>query len=242
MSEDKLKEKLRKRQEALKKGSGSYDYFVIKEGTTRMRPLPAPKNKDWAVEIIHFYLGGEIKGLISAQSFGERCAVYEYWEKLKKSKKESDQKLADKIKPKQKYMAAHIKYNDDKGKDIDRKAGAKLLLLHKGMYQTLLDFYLDDEKGDFTSAKLGYDIKYKRQGTGQMDTEYTVLDCKPSRLDPEFASERYDPEAMAKELTKSYDESLEILEKFLKSEKKKPQGEDGDDEERPRKKKKKSDA
>lgn len=242
---NKLKEKLRKRQEDLKKGSGSYDYFIIKEGTTRMRPVPAPANKDWAVEITHFYLGSEIKGVISPASWGEPCAIYEAWEKLKKSKKESDQILADKMKPKQKFMVAHIKYEDEKGTKIDEKAGVKLLFLHKGMYQTLLDFYLDDEKGDFTDPKEGYDIKYKRTGSGQMDTEYNVFDCKPTRLDKKYSKEVYDPEEMARSLTPSYDETLELLEKFLKSTKKSKGSDDDEDsgnERKPKKKKKRSDA
>jgi hypothetical protein len=239
--DDKLKAKLAKRQADLKKGGGSYEYFVIKEGTTRLRPLPAPKNKDWAFEVTHFYLGGEVKGFISPVTFGERCAVYEYWEKLKKSKKESDQKLADQIKPKQKYMVAHIKYLDVKGKEIDRKAGPKLLFLHKGMYQTLLDFYLDDEKGDFTLPKTGYDIKYKRSGTGQMDTEYTVFDCKPTRLDEEYATTKYDPEVMVRDIAKSYEETVDILETFLKT-KKKSSDEDEDEAPAKPKKKKRTDA
>jgi len=237
MSNDKLKAKLRKRQEELKKGGGNYDYFIFKEGTTRMRPLPTPPNKDWALEITHFYIGGEVKGVISAATFGERCALYEYWQKLKKSKKASDQKFADRMRPKQKFMVAHIKYEDDKGKTIDEKAGAKPALLHKGMYQSLLDFYLDDDKGDFTDPKTGYDIKYKRTGSGQMDTEYTLLDARPTKLASPYSKKTYDIEAMIRELVPSYETSVSYLEDFLKTSKK--EAEEKDEDEAPRKKKKK---
>jgi hypothetical protein len=73
------------------------------------------------------------------------------------------------------------RYKDEGGKEVDTEIGVKLAMLTSSQYQQLLNFYLEDEKGDFTDPDEGYDIKFIREGKGRMDTTYTVLDCKNSR-------------------------------------------------------------
>ena len=227
-----IKERSKKLKE---KGNGSFKYFIFKEGTERMRMPQIPSDQEFCVEVVFFYLSKELGGVISAETFGEPCAFFEKYQKLKNSKKESDKALLEKLHPTKKYMGPFFRYTDEKGKEVDKEKGVKLALLAPSQYQFLCDFYLDEEKGDFTDPKTGYDLKFKREGKGKLDTEYSVLDCKSTPLPKAFAKEEYDPEAMVRELVLSYEESEELLEKYLGG------ISDDDEDERPSKKKKNKD-
>lgn len=217
MASKAFKEKLQKRKDEVSKGgSGSYDYFIFKEGTTRLRPLPVGEDVEFGFEVTSFFLGKDIGGIISPVSFGKKCAINEKYESLKNSKSESDQELAGKFKPRRKIMVPHIKKEDDKGLKVDEGAGAKLAMLSGGQYSELLDLFLDDEQGDFTNIDEGYDIKYKRTGKGQFDTEYTLVPCKPSRLPLPYRKQIYNPEKMVRALLPTYEETQEYISKFLK--------------------------
>lgn len=217
MATQSMQDRLRKRKESLKNNGGDNSFFFIKEGTLRARPLPVGEDNEFALEVMYFYMNKELGGFISPATFGEPCAMMEAHLKLKKSKKPEDNALAKQISPKKKFCAAHIKYSDDKGKIIDEAAGVRLILLTGGQYQELIDLYLDDdEAGDFTNAKTGYDIKYDRTGSGQFDTVYKVRPCKPTPLAKKY-NKIYDLTQMAKAATPSYEQTLEYVEKILGS-------------------------
>lgn len=232
-----LRERLEKQKKDLKERGGGYKFFAIKEGVTRLRPLPVGEDKDFAVEAVYFYLGEEIKGVISPHTFGKKCAIMEAYNELSASKDEADRKLAKSFKPGKKFFMPVIRYKDDKGKEIDTENGAKLVILAGGQYQDLIDYFLDEtEAGDFTDAKNGYDLKFGRTGKGKMDTEYTVRACKPTPLARPFSKEVYEPEEMLKALIPTYKETKELLERFLKIA---PADDDEAEDEKPRPKKKK---
>lgn len=210
-----LAERLKKKKQELKNKSGGFQWFMVKEGTTRMRALPVGEEVDWAVEVTFFFLGREVGGVISPATFGEKCPIMAKYQKLSKSSDEDDRALAKKFKPSTKWMVPHIRYKDEKGKEVDEENGAKPALLARSQYQDLLDLFLDDENGDFTHPTDGYDIKYKREGKGQMDTEYSCLPCKPSKLPKKYAKQTYDPIEMAKKCILSYDELKDKLQQFL---------------------------
>src|SRR5882757_7656421 len=169
-----------KQREEIKSRGGAYKYFAIKEGTSRFRILPAGEEKDIAIEAIVFYLGKDLGYIISPQTFGEKCAINSAHLKLSASKDETDRAIAKDFKPTKKFFAPALKYNDEKGKEIDTEHGALLLLMTGGLYQDLIDLYLDeDEAGDFTDKVKGYDLKFKRSGKTKTDTEYSVIACKP---------------------------------------------------------------
>lgn len=210
-------EKMKKRREELaRKGGGNYQYFIFsKEGTYRMRPLPVPEDDEFGVEVVTFFLGKELGGVVSPASFGEPCYLMETYNKLQNSEDDDEKSLAAQLKPKKRYMVPHIKFQDEKGTKVDEEAGAKLALLTSGQYQDLCDLYLDDEHGDFTDPKDGYDIKYKRTGKGMTDTEYSTLACKPTRL-PKKYNKIYNPEEMVRSLMPTYEETKSLAKKFLK--------------------------
>lgn len=214
MAKEKLMDRLKKKKQELKNRSGGFAWFVVKEGTTRMRALPVGEETDWACEVVFFYLGRDIGGIISPATFGEKCPVMAKYTKFSKSSDADDRELAKRFKPSTKWIVPHIRYKDEKGKEIDEENGAKPALLGRGQYQDLLDLYLDDENGDFTDPIKGYDIKYKREGKSLTDTEYSLLPCKPTPLAKKYRK-IYDPIEMAKKLILPYDELKAKLEQFL---------------------------
>lgn len=230
-----LKDKLAERREGLgKSGPGAF-LATIKEGTTRFRVLPVGEEKDWAIEVIYFFLGvkGDM-GVISPKTFGEKCAIMKAHLELSESKKKEDRELATKFRPQKKFMVAVIRYKDKDGKEIDTELGVKLMLLGSKVYQEMLDLYLDDDSGDFTDPKKGYDLKIKRTGKGKNDTEYKVLAGKQSKLASDYRK-NIDLEKMVRDIVPDYKKTKEIIEKYFNLE----PADDGDDDKKKDKKKKK---
>lgn len=213
-----LRQRLKAKKAELKSKSGGGFYFTIKEGTTRMRPLPVGEENDFAIEVVHFYLTKELGGgVISPATFGEKCPFMKKYNELSKSSSAEDREFAKRMKPNKKWMVPHIRYKDEKGREVDHEAGAKLAMLAGGQYQDLLDLWLDDEAGDFTHPTKGYDIKYVREGKGKMDTRYSMLRCNPTKLDAKYAKQVFNPEEMVRKLILPYAELKEKLASFLTS-------------------------
>ena len=100
--------------------------------------------------------------------------------------------------------------------------------------QDIVELYLDeDEAGDMTDPKNGYDIKIERTGTGQYDTSYSVRNCKPTKMDKKLLKV-VDLQEIVKSQIKSYDELEEELDNFLNN-----ASADDDDDDEPKKKKSK---
>lgn len=231
-----LKERLEKKRQELSERGNKGNVIFVKEGTLRVRILPVGPDKDFIKEVTHFYLGADLKSVYSPSTFDEPCALLEAYQEFKNSKDEDDKDLAKKLVPKKAYFAAVVVYNDDKGKSINEEDSGKLIKITGGVYQDIIDLYLDeDEAGDMTDPVEGYDIKIKRTGKGQFDTEYSVMPCKPTKLDKKYAKV-VDLDKLAKAEISSYEETEEKLEAFLGISK----NDDGDDDDKPKKKKKKA--
>lgn len=238
--DQKLKEKLRKRREDNEKGGGDANFHYLKKGITRIRVMPtSTEGGDWAIQLTTFYLGKGIGTVVSPMTFDKPCAIMEAYEKLKSSKKEKDNALAKTISPKRKWAVVCLKKTDEKGKEVDR-GGARLALLPMDVYNNMLDLFLDDDDGgDFTDRKEGYDIKIKKTGEGQFNTEYSVIKCNQSKLPEEHRKEKYDPEEFAEKIIPSYEDTEEFIKKFLSGT---SESDEDDEPKKKKKKKKRSDA
>lgn len=212
-----LKERLAEKREKLGKGGGGdYNYFVVKKGTTRFRHMPVGEDMDWSIEATTFFLGKQLGMVVSPHTFGEKCAIMETYNKLSESKKESDRELAKRFKPGRKFFSPVARYKDEKGKELDEGLGVKLLLMTPGLVQDAIDYFLDDdEAGDFTDVKTGYDMKYTRTGEGLKGTEYSCRNCQKSRFKSALGKQTYNPTEMLKAITPSYKETKELIEKYL---------------------------
>lgn len=218
MGKNSLLDRLKQKREDLKKGSGGYAYYTIKEGKLRVRHLPVGDEKDWSIEATCFWLGPNLGLLVSPVTIGKRCALMEAYEKLSNSKDQDNRELAKKLKPKKKLFSPVVPYKDTKGKELDWDQGPKLLIMGPQLCGQLVDLFLDEEDGgDFTNLEDGYDIKYNRTGKGINDTEYTLIkgETKAIKLPKEFRGKTWDPEEMLKEIIPTFKETKEKLEKFL---------------------------
>jgi len=226
-----LKDRLKKRLEEQKsKRQVGAIYYQKPDTTIRVRILNMGEEEEFIKEVTQFYLGSELKGVISPSTFGEPCAVAEGYEELKNSDDDDEKELAGKFPPRNKYLAFCLFYKDEKGKEVDDNLSPKFILLTGGEYQDILELYLDeDEWGDMTDPEAGYDIKIARTGSGKMDTEYSVKPCKPTDCPKGFEGP-YDLDEEIRKIMPSYEKTKEYLDKFL--------GLDPDEEDEPKPKKK----
>lgn len=210
-------------------------FIFVKAGNEiRFRPLPVDPEKEFGIEVIIFYLGEKYKGVISPRTFGEPCAMYDKWEKLKNGD-EDDKALAEKLKPLIKFAVPAILKKDKLGKEVDEGRSPGLVQVPKQAYQQMVDLFLDeDEHGDFTDPENGYDLKLSREGSGKNDTRYKVMNCKPSPL-PKKYNKIFDAEEMLRKEIKTQEEIRSMLKDFLNS-----FADDEEDDDEPKKKKKKS--
>ena len=143
----KMRKKLQKRQKDLSaKGGSKFPFMNFKEGTTRIRLLPIPEDSEFGVEVTYFFPNTDIGSVISPATFGEPCALMEAYERLKKSSDPDDKEAAKLVAPKRRYFVYGYKYKDEKGKEVDMEVGAKLILLTNGVYQEIIDLYLDEDR------------------------------------------------------------------------------------------------
>ena len=216
MASEKLKKKLAKRSADLKKRSSGegLQFFSFKEGTTRLRLLFVGEDNEPGLEVKHVYFNQELKGVILPSTFGMKCAITKMYDKYKASKDPAEREIADKFKPKSKFFALAIRYKDEKGLEVDEQAGVKPVVLTSGQYQEILDLFVDDEQGDMTDPLTGYDLKFKRTGTGQMDTKYSVLPCKPTKCPKKYRGP-YNLEEEIKKILPSYEDTKDKITQFL---------------------------
>lgn len=236
------KDKMLARKKQLEsKGNGSGLVFP-KEGTLRMRIKSPGDDQELGIELIQFYLNKDLGGVISPATFDEPCPFMEKYQELKNSKDPDDKELAKMLVPRIKYVVGGIVYSDEKGTKVDYEGKDKGVLIPRSVYQDIIDLYLDeDEAGDMTDPRTGYDIKIIRSGSGKNDTTYSARACKPTKLDKKYSG-NVDLESIVRSQIKDYDELEETLASFLKEGRDSDdlkEGRDSDEEdEKPKKKKK----
>ena len=220
-----LRDRLTDKKKQLASGkSGGFIMRQKDEGTIRFRILPTGEDNDFAMELTTFWLSQDAGEIISPSTFGEPCPAMEKYLELKESKDPDDIELTKKLVPRKKYVIPVIMYKDSKGSEVDEEQSNRLLQISNGIYQEIIDFYLDeDEWGDMTNPKEGYDLKQTRTGKGKNDTKYTINTCKNTPLPKAYSKTVIDLEEMAKKYADTYESALAKLENFL--------GTTGDDDE-----------
>ena len=212
---NKMRKKMEAKKEAIKSSQGNNDFHYLKPGVNRIRPVPLTEESDPLPEIITFFLDKESGTVISPATFNEPCPVMEKYEKLLKSGSEDDIELANKIKPKRRFVTYALKYEDEKGKNLI-PGGPRLVLLPMSVGSQLIDFYTEDEDGygDFTNAHNGYSLKIKKEGQG-LNTEYSVLATPQSPCPKPWIKESIDISQKIKEAILPYTVLKDKLKTFL---------------------------
>lgn len=215
MAKKSLRERLKDQAEKIKSGGGQYNTFIFpKPGNYRHRHVNVGKDNDIAIEATCYFLSKDLGMVISPKTFGGKCALTDAYEELKNSKSSADQEVAKKLKPKKRYLSLSYRYKDEAGKEVDTDNGVKITMLLPDQYQNMIDMYLDEELGDFTDPKTGYDLLHKRVGSGQFDTEYSTVSRKPTKCHPEYKGP-YNLEEAVKALIPNYKTTVELRDKFL---------------------------
>ena len=238
-----LSKKLRKKLEARKaklKERGSGNLIFLKAGDElRCRIKPVGAENEFGIEVRQFYLGSEIKGVISPITFGEPCSIMETFEELKASSDSDDVELANTFQPRSRYLISAVVYKDTKGKKVDPDASKKMIMLTNGMYEDLVDLFLDDEWGDFTDVEDGYDVKLSREGSGKTDTVYSVKPMKNTPTPKEYRDD-IDLEEMVREMIPTYEATEGFINQFLGDENNDSDKEESEPKAKKKKKKKRS--
>nr|DAD91543.1 MAG TPA: ssDNA-binding protein [Myoviridae sp. ctx322] len=211
------REKMLQRKKELSSKSKNLGIIFPKEGTMRVRLINQGPDKELGMEIIQFYLGSQVGGIISPATFDEPCPFMDKYKELKNSDDEEDQQLAKQLVPRRRYIIGGTLYKDEKGREVDTENVCKPILIPGSVYQDIIDLYLDeDDWGDMSDPEDGYDIKITRSGKGRMDTTYSVNPCPKTgkKLDPKYVKEM-DLEANIRSLVKPYDELEKLLNNYL---------------------------
>lgn len=211
------REKMLQRKKELSSKGKNLGIIFPKEGTIRVRLMNQGPDKELGMEIIQFYLGPQIGGIISPATFDEPCPFMEKYKELKNSDDEEDQQLAKQLVPRRRYIVGGTLYKDEKGKEVDTENVCKPILIPGSVYQDIIDLYLDeDDWGDMSDPEDGYDIKITRSGKGRMDTTYSVNPCPKTgrKLDSKYVKEM-DLEENIRSMVKSYDELEKLLNNYL---------------------------
>ena len=211
------REKMLQRKKELSSKGKNQGIIFPKEGTMRVRLMNQGPDKELGLEVIQFYLGPQVGGIISPATFDEPCPFMDKYKELKNSKDESDQELAKNLVPRRRYIIGGTLYKDEKGREVDTENVCKPILIPGSVYKDIIDLYLDeDDWGDMSDPDDGYDIKISRIGKGRMDTTYTVNPCPKSgrKLEDKYVKEM-DLEENIRALIKPYDELERLLNQYL---------------------------
>lgn len=233
-----LRDRLIAKKEEIKNRSQRSNIIRQKEeGTMRIRILPVGEGNEFFMDIINFWLGKDVGSVVSPATIGEPCAIMEKYKELKESDDEIDIDISKKLTPRTKPVIPVLVYSDLKGKKVDESMSGKLMQITGTLLQEIIDLYLDeDEWGDMTDPKNGYDLKITREGKGQYDTNYIVSPCKNTPINSKDYRKPIDLEALVKDEIDSYESTATKLSQFLDS----STDDDDDDDEKPKSKKKTS--
>ena len=142
------------------------------EGTeTTIRLMAYPDNDGQPFKELMFYYNiGNNPGMLSPYQFGKPDPIQELITKLRDEGSKESYELAKKLYPKMRcYAPVIVRGEQDKG--------VRLWAFGKQVYQTLLNYMLDEDYGDITDPSEGRDVKVIcTKNPGQM---WTTTEVRP---------------------------------------------------------------
>jgi hypothetical protein len=180
--------KIKEAQERYSKKRG-VEFWKPKEGDSLVRILP-PWNDEgvWYLEVpYHYGLGEENKRAICPKRLlGKKCYICEKVKELQNLGNDA-KPLAEKIRAKNTFY-----YNILDLKDLDK--GVQIMQSGVTIFKDLLFYDLDEEWGNITHKKTGYNIVINREGTTATNTKYKVSPKKNSSplTDPSVLENLFD--------------------------------------------------
>lgn len=211
--DEKRRQMLQKEAESLR-GKGekpNINFWAPKSGVKSViRILP---HKDYAKNPeavffkkirVHWGVGPEKRRLICRSTIGERCPVCDFVQSLLNSSRKEDVPLAKELVAQDRYVMNIVDVSEpDKG--------VQVFECGRGLFNDILQLFLDEEYGDMDSLENGRNIKIERTGTTKFDTRYMVMPvAERSRVNPRVMEKVYDLDAIYKPM--SEEEMIAVLE------------------------------
>ncbi len=205
---NKAKEKV----EQLDKRSKGFGNYGLKIGENRLRIVPSKECPDWPFKEVRLYWGITKGCFVSPLSYGDRDPIKQELDVLRKGT-EQDVNLANKLSPKTRvYVTAIIRGEQDRG--------VVWVDFPPMVFKYILNLITDQEWGDASDPKQGYDIIIKKeQSPGQQFPKYNVVPKPRTKLssDKEQINTWLQDQPDFKEVIKHYSEEQlkQIWNKYL---------------------------
>ena len=172
---DELRKKYDKIQAAQSGGSNNdflKKFFMMEEGTSQVRVLPSdnPDNDFYAETAIHRI---DEKNYHCPRVKGDACPVCDLYYKLWKMGVEGAEDLARSIKPRKRYYLNVVDRRDE---------SVKILSVGMKLFGKILDCFFDEDFGDITDLKEGWDFKIVKDTQGQWPN-YDKSSPKPKQTE-----------------------------------------------------------
>jgi hypothetical protein len=187
------------------------------QGEYKVRVLPWFENGLPFREVHYYYIGKE-RRKATLHQLGKPDPIHDFIVKLQKTGRPEDRELCKQLYPKMTTYALIIdRANED--------AGWMLWSFNRNVYDRLLSFFTNEEIGDFTHQKEGYDLTVTLKPSGRVwqgkQTLDVVVDAarKPSVLTKDQAKEKKWLENMPQTSDivtyPTYEELKELLERWM---------------------------
>ena len=185
------------------------------EHTVRLISFPENEGQPFKELWFYYNIPGQ-RGLLAPYQFQKKDPIQELITKLRDEGTKESYEMAKKLYPKMRvYAAVIIRGEEEKGPQIWG--------FGKTVYQSLLNYMLDEDYGDITDPKEGFDIKVtctKQAGRQWAMTEVrprprTTPLSKDTKQAKEWTSNIPNPEDIFQ--CKSYDELTKIVNDWLNS-------------------------
>lgn len=215
---------LRKAFEDSKSGGGNFKFWKpIKHGKYVIRFLP-PANPDglFYKETAQHKIGDNY--LFCPKAEGDPCPICELNKKLWDIGTDDSIALAREVKSRKQYLY-NIIVKEELGKESDDPEHVYVYMSGKILYDTVMDYFFDQDYGDLTDVEEGYDfVIVKEMGDAGFPT---YKKSKPRRNPSPLAASDEEIEAILKNVHdldkevdyKDYNELKQILDHYLINEK-----------------------
>ena len=217
-------ELIRKRLNNLKSQTKkSKDTWKPEPGKTKIRIVPYKFQPDnpFIELFFHYEFGGKGKRtFLSLKTFGEKDPIVEFCDKLKRTGEKEDWLMGVKHEPKMRTFAPIVV----RGKEQE---GVKFWGFGKTIYEKLLAVAENEaEWGDITDPTAGHDILVEFKSKEEVGKDYPETDIQvlpsvtPLSKDKELVEKLLDEQKEIFEVypKPTYEELVEVLEKFLNPE------------------------
>jgi len=158
---------------------------------------------------VHWGVGPEKRRVMCRQTLTQQkepvyCPVCEWAASLQNSNKKEDVVLGKELQAQDRYVMNII--------DIaEPEKGVQIFECGKGLFNDILQLFLDEEYGDIDDLNTGRNVKIERVGSTKFDTRYSVMPAaQQSRVNPRVMEKVYDLDVLYK--VPEVDELVAILE------------------------------